>query len=63
MDIRKHWISLREAHSELMGWQDKWYKWYYPYSKWLSVGKGFLIGMAAGAGILCAIHIVKYFNL
>lgn len=30
--VVKYWRSLREAHSELIGWENKWIKWYYPYS-------------------------------
>jgi hypothetical protein len=62
MDIRKHWISLRRARAEQVGWENKWYAWYYPYSKWLSIGKGLIIGFVVAAGFYFTTDLIKYFS-
>jgi hypothetical protein len=61
--LRKHWGSLRMARAEQVGWENRWYAWYYPYSRVISLTKGFIMGMAIGMGILCTIRIISYFNL
>jgi hypothetical protein len=62
MDIRKHWISLRRAHAEQVGWNNKWFKWYYPYSKWLSIVKGLVIALVIGGGFHFTMGLIKYFG-
>ena len=60
--LRKHWISLKQARAEQVGWENKWYAWYYPYSRVISITKGFIIGISVSACILGIMSIVNYFG-
>lgn len=60
--LLKHWRSLKEAREELLGWQNKWYDWYYPYSKILSIGKEVVIVFVVAAGLYFITGMIKYFN-
>lgn len=37
--VVKHWRSLKEARSELVGWENKWFKWYRPYSGCIMIAR------------------------
>ena len=41
--LRKHWLSLKRAREEQKGWENRWYKWHYPYSRWISIIKGLVV--------------------
>lgn len=60
--IRKHWRSLAEAREEQVGWENKWYDWYYPYSMWISIIKGLVIAFAIAVGFYFTNGVIKYFG-
>ena len=59
--VSKHWISLKQAREEQVGWENKWYDWYYPYSRWISIGKGMVIGSMGGGVALLILGIMGLF--